>query len=485
LINWFECEIEAFNAAREQDKPVMLFLGAFWCGYCQRMDEEAFSDRENLALLNAYFIALRTEDATRPDIDARYNFNGWPTIVFFSPGGELLAAVNFLSIEDFKNVLLDVYLAYQRRDKAPPPVQPRPPDKRSVPARGFSLEATVTRIADAVMERADRVNGGYGQGQKFIQAAVNDFLLAHYERTANRAHLDHVRLTLDRMRQGEIHDREEGGYFRTTSGADWTRPHREKLLIEQAGLLANCLRVFRLTGSPEYARMAEEIVAYLDQKLFDPQRGVFFGCEDFFVRKTACGSQPAAIIDECVYADANALTAKAYLQAGRLLRRPDCHERALAVLDFLWNHCRDEAGGVYRYRFGAKPQLPGMLADQALTGAALVEAYGASGDGQYLARARTLAELILRQLRNSAGGFYDRNGCEDSLLKYPLTDLSQNGTAASFFSSLADAAQEPRYREAADWAIGALIGATAYGLDACPIGSALCEFLKGARTISP
>ncbi len=44
--------------------------------------------------------------------------------------------------------------------------------------------------------------------------------------------------------------------------ADWTQPHREKLLAEQAGLLANCLRLFRITQRPEYAGMAEEIIGY-------------------------------------------------------------------------------------------------------------------------------------------------------------------------------------------------------------------------------
>ena len=31
----------------------------------------------------------------------------------------------------------------------------------------------------------------------------------------------------------------------------------------------------------EYARSAEEIIGYLDKKLFDPSKPAFFGCEDF------------------------------------------------------------------------------------------------------------------------------------------------------------------------------------------------------------
>jgi len=56
-------------------------------------------------------------------------------------------------------------------------------------------------------------------------------------------------------------------------------------LAEQAGLLANCLRLFRITQRPDYARMAEEIIGYLNKKLFDPSKPAFFGCEDFLRRE--------------------------------------------------------------------------------------------------------------------------------------------------------------------------------------------------------
>ena len=52
LIPWREWGEEAFREAEAHDKPVMLFLSAFWCRYCQRMDEDAFSQTENSALKN-------------------------------------------------------------------------------------------------------------------------------------------------------------------------------------------------------------------------------------------------------------------------------------------------------------------------------------------------------------------------------------------------------------------------------------------------
>src|SRR6266852_4654105 len=125
-IRWHEWGEEAFRKAREQDKPLMLFLTAFWCRYCQRMDEGAFSESENIALLNAYFIAIRAEDAQRPDVNTRYNLNGWPTIAFMTPEGELLAATNYLPSEEFGSLLVRVYLDYQQKKNERPSVEKTP-----------------------------------------------------------------------------------------------------------------------------------------------------------------------------------------------------------------------------------------------------------------------------------------------------------------------------------------------------------------------
>src|SRR6185295_5615140 len=193
----------------------------------------------------------------------------------------------------------------------------------------------------------------------------------------NYAYLDHVCLTLDRMREGPIHDVKNGGYFRTTTGADWSQPHREKLLVEQAGLLANCLQVFRFTQRPEYAGMAEEIIGYLDRKLLDPLSGAFFGCEDFLRRETspsASTDEFFTIIDDCFYVDGNATAVVAYLEAAAILSRADCKERAFGALEFLWNRCRGTENGMYHY-YDGEPQLPGLLSDQTYVGLALVRAY--------------------------------------------------------------------------------------------------------------
>jgi len=482
LINWCEHENEAFEKAREQDRPVMLFLAAFWCRYCQRMDEGAFSDRENMALLNAYFIALRIENAKRPDIDARYNLNGWPTIAFLTPNGKLLAAANYLPSDEFKEFLLNVYMEYEQRkdefrlsENIETADAPALQTAEKVPPSVSSLR----QITNSILTLADRVNGGYGNGQKFIHAEANEFLLSCYEATQDSACLDHARLTLERMRAGPIYDEKEDGYFRTTTGADWTQPHREKLLAEQAGLLANCLRLFRVTQHPDYARMAEEIIGYLNKKLFDPSKPAFFGCEDFLSRDEDTRTDEFfTIIDECIYTDANAQAILAYLEAGDILNRPDHKRRALNVLDFLWRRNRSEDLGMFHYS-DAAAHAPGLLGDQARMGTALVRAFRATGDIDFLGRAKDLAEFILRYLTNPAGGYYDRGESELSFFGSRLTLIDQNGVAATFFLMLADATKEAKYRDAALWGLGPFNGDFySYGIHAAQFGQALSEWLR-------
>jgi len=495
LVHWFEWEDDAFAKARERDRPVMVFLSAFWCRYCQRMDEGAFSDRENMALLNVYFVALRVENAKRPDIDARYNLNGWPTIAFLSPKGKLLAAANYLPSDECKEFLLNVYMEYEQRKsevRLSENIETSDLAATRKIARDLPSLSSVREITNAVLAMADRVNGGYGSGQKFIQADASDFLLSCYELIGDVSCLDHVRLTLDRMRESPIYDEKEGGYFRTTTGADWAQPHREKLLAEQAGLLANCLRVFRITRRPEYARMAEEIIGYLDKKLFDPSKPAFFGCEDFLRReneKQETAEEFFTIMDECVYTDANARAIVAYLDAAEGLNRSDCKARALGILEFLWHRSRSELEGMFHY-FDDAPRVPCLLTDQAHMGMALVRAFHATGEGDFLARAKKLADFILVHLTNPDGGYYDRGASELGFFGARLTLIDQNGVAALFFLMLADAIKERQYLEAALWALRAFGGEfAAHGLDTALYGQALGQYLSlpamDSTTIKP
>ena len=116
-IKWREWGIEAFREAAGQNKLIVLLVTAFWCGFCQRMDENALSNEEVQTILNAFFIPIRVEESQRPDVDLRYNQNGWPTIAFLTPAGDHLFTVNYTEPDETfarRNKTFDV--SYLKRD---------------------------------------------------------------------------------------------------------------------------------------------------------------------------------------------------------------------------------------------------------------------------------------------------------------------------------------------------------------------------------
>jgi hypothetical protein len=284
------------------------------------------------------------------------------------------------------------------------------------------------------------------------------------------------------MREKAIHDGCEGGYFRTSTGPDWDMPHREKLLAEQAGLIANCLATYRVTRRPEYARMAEDIIGYLNSKLFDEETGAFCGCEDFLRVGAGEASRDEffTVIDRCVYTDANAMAINACLEAASILENSAYRERALRALEFLRLRCRNPAGGMLHFFDGAA-RLGGWLGDQALMGSALLRAYEATRKAEFGSQAQELAEYIVTRFKNPAGGYYDVETSGLGYLSVRLTLIELNGPAAQFFLALARATGDLRWREAACWALSGFgEDFRSYGLHAAAYGRALAQYLESA-----
>jgi uncharacterized protein YyaL (SSP411 family) len=159
-----------------------------------------------------------------------------------------------------------------------------------------------------------------------------------------------------------------------------------------------------------------------------------------------------SLIDRLVYCDANARVASAYLDAWWLLGREDCKERALNVIETLWHTLRAPQGGMYHYSDGT-PHVPGLLMDSVMMGLALLHAYAVCGHAIYIERATQLAEDIVRQHRNTAGGFDDISTAGPASLRYPVTVLTHNATVAAFYVRLADLSGVIDYRKTAYWAL--------------------------------
>ena len=92
-VQWQEWSDQAFAAARESDRPVLLDIGAVWCHWCHVMDGESYEDPALAEFLNQHFICIKVDRDERPDVDSRYQRavqamtgqGGWPLTGFLTP----------------------------------------------------------------------------------------------------------------------------------------------------------------------------------------------------------------------------------------------------------------------------------------------------------------------------------------------------------------------------------------------------------------
>jgi uncharacterized protein YyaL (SSP411 family) len=123
--------------------------------------------------------------------------------------------------------------------------------------------------------------------------------------------------------------------------------------------------------------------------------------------------------------------------------------------------------------------------DQVQFGAALLFAWGVTGEVKYLEGAKELAEFVGSRLKTRSGGYHDICAPGAAYLKLPLTLIEQNGPAASFFLALGKATGIKEYRENALWGFQPFTGNfKEYGIHAAALGTALSDWLHshGART---
>src|ERR1051326_1803043 len=175
MIEWQDWSPDAFARAARENKPVLLSIGAAWCGACHEMDRTTYADPLVDALVRDGFVPIRVDTDRRPDINERYNLGGWPTTAFLTPAGELMTGGTFVSADRMPALLTRVADAFRER----PFAESRTP---AAPAAPTSISPD---LVEATFATFDEIHGGFGVEPKFPHAAPLHLALALFEDTGD------------------------------------------------------------------------------------------------------------------------------------------------------------------------------------------------------------------------------------------------------------------------------------------------------------
>src|SRR5207249_3575000 len=216
-VHWAPWGDAAFERARQENKPILLDIGAVWCHWCHVMDGESYEDPAVAELLNRDFVCIKVDRDERPDVDARYQRavqalsgqGGWPLTAFLTPDGEVFFGGTYF-----------------------------PPDNNAYGRPGF--RRVLMEIARTFREEQERVT------------------------TNARA----------------IRDQLGGGFHRYSVDERWIVPHFEKMSYDNSELLRAYLSAYQAFGTPLFREVATGIVDWVLEVMADKENGAFATSQD-------------------------------------------------------------------------------------------------------------------------------------------------------------------------------------------------------------
>jgi thiol:disulfide interchange protein DsbD len=92
-VAWYHDEKEAFAAAKQSGKPILVDAWAEWCEACKKMDVTTFVDPDVMKELSDNWIALKYDltemNEVNEEIQERYELPGLPTLTLLPPSADL------------------------------------------------------------------------------------------------------------------------------------------------------------------------------------------------------------------------------------------------------------------------------------------------------------------------------------------------------------------------------------------------------------
>jgi uncharacterized protein YyaL (SSP411 family) len=296
-VDWYPWNESAFEKAKKESKPIFLSIGYSTCHWCHVMGEESFEDKEVADILNNHFISIKVDREERPDIDniymkVCYLFNGrggWPLTIIMTPDKKPFFANTYIPKEDMygkmglKSLLYKVIELWDKDRTRINEIS----ESITQALKNLGRNKEEIELSEEILHRAynelkdifDSHFGGFGISPKF-PVPVNLMFLHRYNYRFKNSHALEISLqTLKKMRLGGIYDHIGYGFHRYSTDRFWILPHFEKMLYDNALLMAVYTEAYQITKEEFYKDVVNEITNYLIRDMYS-QEGAFYSAED-------------------------------------------------------------------------------------------------------------------------------------------------------------------------------------------------------------
>lgn len=308
-VDWYPWGDAAFAEAEASDRPILVSIGYSACHWCHVMARESFENEYIAELMNRHFVCVKVDREERPDVDQVYmeavqmiqHSGGWPLNAFCLPDGRPFFGGTYFPPKDIGQgiipwpQLLMRIADYFKRSRKELEENADSIQKNIIAATAVSITAGVQDewddlllidAANGICGNHDDRYGGFGDAPKFppsmtlnfLSALRNSALIQKKPELGQR--IDEVcHTTLRAMAIGGLFDQFGGGFTRYSVDKYWRIPHFEKMLYDNALLIAAYTRGWLDSHDPLYASIVVETIEWLEREM-SAEGGGFYAALD-------------------------------------------------------------------------------------------------------------------------------------------------------------------------------------------------------------
>ena len=292
-VDWYPWSDEAFEQAKIKTLPIFLSIGYTTCHWCHVMERESFQSDEIAEIMNKNFINIKVDREEFPDVDSIYmkavqsisGTGGWPLSVFLTPdlnpfyGGTYFPPTDRHGMPSFSKVLLSISDHWY---KQPNLVTDNAEQLKKLLANqnnedkelsNVLSEEKIFELSEGIISMLDFINGGTRGFPKFPQVPLFDFLSICYRYKKDERVLRGIKITLDNINKGGIHDHLFGGFHRYSTDEQWSVPHFEKMLYDNALIARLFIYGYRVSNNNTYLDIAEKTLKFISTEMWSSDNG--------------------------------------------------------------------------------------------------------------------------------------------------------------------------------------------------------------------